>query len=188
MTVLHWKKEIVFNSLDSWMVVFFFSNWMLQMEKAQKGSHAMLSSSKPERGHLWVNLRLCFEARLKAKPLIGIFFHSHANKIHFHKTRFALSLFLKVKIFGTQKWPITSFYWISPPRKLKYCLNSISTLGFRCTSQEGEFTCTCLLVSSESVSLPTFTAERLVAVYTVVFAAAVGRCTFVNVWRTEQKR
>ena len=33
-------------------------------------------------------------------------FYSHANKTHFHKKDFALSLVLKVKVFGTRKWPI----------------------------------------------------------------------------------
>ena len=35
-----------------------------------------------------------------------IMFHSHANKTHFHKKGCALGLILKVKVFGTQKWPI----------------------------------------------------------------------------------
>ena len=33
-------------------------------------------------------------------------FHSHANKTHFHKKRCALGLSLKVRVFGTWKWPI----------------------------------------------------------------------------------
>ena len=33
-------------------------------------------------------------------------FHSHANKTHFHKKGCALGLILKVRVFGTQKWPI----------------------------------------------------------------------------------
>ena len=33
-------------------------------------------------------------------------FHSHANKTHFHKKGCALSLILKVRVFGTRKWPI----------------------------------------------------------------------------------
>ena len=33
--------------------------------------------------------------------------HFHANKAHFHKKGSALGLFLKVKVFGTQKWPIS---------------------------------------------------------------------------------
>ena len=32
-------------------------------------------------------------------------FHSHANKTHFHKKGCAPSLILKVRVFGTRKWP-----------------------------------------------------------------------------------
>ena len=35
-----------------------------------------------------------------------IIFHSHAKKTHFHKKGCALSLILKVRVFGTRKWPI----------------------------------------------------------------------------------
>ena len=37
-------------------------------------------------------------------------FHSHANKTHFHKKGCALGLILKVRVFGTRKWPITAFF------------------------------------------------------------------------------
>ena len=33
-------------------------------------------------------------------------FHSHTNKTHFHKKGCAPSLILKVRVFGTLKWPI----------------------------------------------------------------------------------
>ena len=33
-------------------------------------------------------------------------FHSHATETHFHKKGFALSLILKVTVFGTRRWPI----------------------------------------------------------------------------------
>ena len=36
-------------------------------------------------------------------------FNYDANKTHFHNTDFALSLVLKVKFFGTRKWPISQF-------------------------------------------------------------------------------
>ena len=36
-------------------------------------------------------------------------FHSHANKPHLHKKGYALGLILKVRVFGTRKWPIS---WI----------------------------------------------------------------------------
>ena len=35
-------------------------------------------------------------------------FHSRANKSHFHKKGCALGLILKVRVFGTRKWPITT--------------------------------------------------------------------------------
>ena len=33
-------------------------------------------------------------------------FYSHVNKTHFHKNGFSLNLVLKVRVFGTPKWPI----------------------------------------------------------------------------------
>ena len=33
-------------------------------------------------------------------------FHSHANKTHLQKEVCALGLILKVRVFGTRKWPI----------------------------------------------------------------------------------
>ena len=44
-----------------------------------------------------------------------IIFHSHANKTHFHKRGCAPSLILKVRVFGTRKWPIClQAYELSP--------------------------------------------------------------------------
>ena len=37
-------------------------------------------------------------------------FHSHANKTHFHKKGCALSLILKVRVFGARKCPIPGSY------------------------------------------------------------------------------
>ena len=37
-----------------------------------------------------------------------IIFHSHANETHFHKKGCALGLILKVRVFGTRKWPTVS--------------------------------------------------------------------------------
>ena len=37
---------------------------------------------------------------------IEMIFHSHADKTNFHRKGYALGLILKVRIFGTQKWPI----------------------------------------------------------------------------------
>ena len=38
--------------------------------------------------------------------------HSHANKTHFHKKGCAPSLILKVRVFGTWKWPIALGRWV----------------------------------------------------------------------------
>ena len=35
-----------------------------------------------------------------------IIFHSHTNKTHFYKKGCASSLILKVRVFGTRKWPV----------------------------------------------------------------------------------
>ena len=43
-----------------------------------------------------------------------IIFHSQANKTHFHKKGCAPKLILKVRVFGTRKWPITVFSPESP--------------------------------------------------------------------------
>ena len=34
----------------------------------------------------------------------------YANKTHFHKKGIALSLVLKVRVFGTRKWPLFKAY------------------------------------------------------------------------------
>ena len=61
--------------------------------------------------HFWVASRLCFKVRLSAKVLVWKrFFYSHANKTHFHEKGFALSLVLKVRVFGTWKWHIGLFF------------------------------------------------------------------------------
>ena len=44
------------------------------------------------------------EANFKAIEMKMIFYF-HANKTHFHKTSFALCFILKVRVFGTLKWP-----------------------------------------------------------------------------------
>ena len=45
------------------------------------------------------------EGRCSASDM-EIIFHSHANKTHFQKKGCAPSLILKVRVFGTRKWPI----------------------------------------------------------------------------------
>ena len=54
-------------------------------------------------GHFRFSPDLCFKTRLGAQPLIWkSFFHSHANKTHFHNKGCAPSLILKVRVFGTR--------------------------------------------------------------------------------------
>ena len=57
-------------------------------------------------GHFRVPPGLCFqnEGRCSAFDL-EIIFYSHANKTHFPKKGCAPSLILKVRVFGTRKWP-----------------------------------------------------------------------------------
>ena len=62
---------------------------------------------------------LCFRAKLSGKSLIwNGFFYFHANKTHFHNQGFALSLVLKVSVFGTRKWPIVFSIPKNGPRGL----------------------------------------------------------------------
>ena len=39
---------------------------------------------------------------------VEMIFHSHANETHFHEKGCALGLILKLRTFGTRKWPIFS--------------------------------------------------------------------------------
>ena len=34
----------------------------------------------------------------------------YANNSHYHKKSYALGLILKVRVFGTRKWPVTAFF------------------------------------------------------------------------------
>ena len=45
-----------------------------------------------------------------------IIFHSYANKTHFYKKGFAPSVILKVRVFGTRKWPIGQFFKLGNER------------------------------------------------------------------------
>ena len=60
-------------------------------------------------GYFRVPPGLCIKTRLlKCSAFdMEMIFHSHANKTHFHKKGCALGLFLKVRVYGTRKWPLT---------------------------------------------------------------------------------
>ena len=48
-----------------------------------------------------------FQSEANCKAIdVKMIFYSHANVTHFHYKGFVLSLVLKVKGFGTRKWPI----------------------------------------------------------------------------------
>ena len=48
-----------------------------------------------------------FQSEAKCKAIdMKMIFNYDANKIYFHNKGFALSLVLKVRFFGTRKWPI----------------------------------------------------------------------------------
>ena len=48
-----------------------------------------------------------FQSETKCKAIVKkMIFYSHANKIEFHQKVFALSLVLKVRVYGTRKWHI----------------------------------------------------------------------------------
>ena len=55
------------------------------------------------------------EAKCEAIDMKMIFNYD-ANKTHFHNKGFALSLVLKVRVFGTRKWPIFKAYQINSLR------------------------------------------------------------------------
>ena len=57
-------------------------------------------------------------------------FHSHVNQTHFHKKACALGLILKVRLFGTRKWPITClpFSLTSPSSLLKLPIIRLPTV------------------------------------------------------------
>ena len=66
-------------------------------------------------GHFQVVLNLCFKARLSAKPLTWKWFLFQLVQKKLIITRFCiLSLVLKVRGFGTRKWPTLSGGQITP--------------------------------------------------------------------------
>ena len=72
-----------------------------------------------------MNRPLFHSAKAKCKAIGNEYdFYSHANKIHFRKKSFKLGLVLKVKVFGTKKWPTIEQKRLvleQPPAQLVYC-------------------------------------------------------------------
>ena len=62
--------------------------------------------------------KLHFQSDAKCEAIdMKMIFNCDANKTHFHNKGFALSLVLKVRFFGTRKWPIYLVKGIPPPKK-----------------------------------------------------------------------
>lgn len=59
------------------------------------------------------------EAKYKAVDL-KIIFYSRENKTHFHKKGSEISLFLKVRVYGTRKWPVPERIKNSPTCNLAF--------------------------------------------------------------------
>ena len=69
----------------------FFNRWEMCVKK-----NSISSCSEP-----------LFQSESKCESIdMKIIFYSRANKTHFHKRSFALSLVLKARVFGTRKRPI----------------------------------------------------------------------------------
>ena len=63
-------------------------------------------------------LKPLFQSEAKSEAIdMKIIFNYVANKTHFHNKGFALSLVLKVKLFGTRKWPIFVYFSGVHPKK-----------------------------------------------------------------------
>ena len=80
-------------------------------KEAWKNIHACRDSSTGAAlltiGHFPSSRGLLFQNEVKCSAFdMEIIFHSHANKTHFHKKGCAPSFILKVRVFGTRKWPI----------------------------------------------------------------------------------
>ena len=59
-------------------------------------------------------------------------FNYYANKTHFHNNGFALSLVLKVRFFGTRKWPIRNRWrriWIPRLSRVEKSLRHVAMVA-----------------------------------------------------------
>ena len=69
------------------------------------------------------------EARCSAFDM-EIIFHSHANNTHFHEKGCAPSLILKVRVFGTRKWPIFPTHFPNQTLSNFFLLKSIKPFNY----------------------------------------------------------
>ena len=73
---------------------------------------------------------LLYQNKVKCSAFdMEMIFHFHANKTHFHKKGCALGLILKVRVFGTRKWPFVDLKHFRHPSDEQ--LRLIDTLYFK---------------------------------------------------------
>ena len=77
-----------------------------------------------------------------------IIFHSHTNKTPFHKKGCELFLILKVRVFGTRKWPINFLYCFLVVVVVEYiflAINSVLThICYICSTHNWNVLVCCL--------------------------------------------
>ena len=75
--------------------------------KQKKKQHYDFAHSKPYNRPFPSSKKSHFQSEAKCEAIdVKMIFNYEANKTHFHNKGFALSLVLKVRFFGTRKWPI----------------------------------------------------------------------------------
>ena len=73
---------------------------------------------------------LLYQNKVKCSAFdMEMIFHFHANKTHFHKKGCALGFILKVRVFGTGKWPFVDLKHFRHPSDEQ--LRLIDTLYFK---------------------------------------------------------
>ena len=68
------------------------------------------------------------EAKCEAIDM-EITFNYYANKTHFHNKGFALSLVLKLRFFGTRKWPIKEYRRVGAEEEVKSTSSPLLLFG-----------------------------------------------------------
>ena len=93
--------------------------------------------------------------------LVQMNFYYHANKTHFHKKGFALGVVLRVRVFGTRKWPIhfrfypSMSFWLFLPKPCAHAVVESSSM----TSTDNLYK-KCLLNTHSQAGLRTIFAEQ----------------------------
>ena len=78
-----------------------------QIHYSRRSTQFVQSPGAEPIGHFRVPKKSHFQNEAKCEAIeMKMIFNYYANKTHFHNKGFALSLVLKVRFFGTRKWPI----------------------------------------------------------------------------------